>query len=104
MSDHPIKKVLYVRGNVNPAYALFQNECVLCQQRLVYNSPLVLGFLEVGVRKKEKHLFQLAFGEEAGKVLHGVSAKARNIAVLSRFLEPQSFDPLKMKPYEKRTQ
>ena len=103
MSDHPIKKVLYVRGNVNPANTLLQHECVLCQQRLVYNSPLVFGFLEVGVGKKEKHLFQLAFGEEAGQVLHGVSAKARDIAVLSRFLDPQSFDPLKIKTYEKRT-
>ena len=61
---------------------------------LVDDPPLVLGLLEMRVRKEEEHFFELALLEEVWQVLHGVGAKAGDVGVAARILEPQRSDPV----------
>lgn len=58
------------------------------------NSPLELGPLEVGVRKEEEHLGELAFPEKIREELHGIGPDNRDILVVARVFLPQGQDPL----------
>ena len=95
MARHPFKKVFDIRGDVDLSHILLKNVSVLCQQGLIDDSPLVLGFLEVRVREEEKHFFQLTFGKETRQVLHRIPPNAGDVTILSWLFQPQGFNPLK---------
>ena len=95
MACHPFKKVFDIRGDVDLSHILLKNVSILCQQGLIDDSPLVLGFLEVRVREEEKHFFQLTFGKETRQVLHRIPPNAGDVTILSWLFQPQGFNPLK---------
>ena len=63
-------------------------------KNLIYDPPLVFGFLEMRVRKEEKHFLELPLLEKIWQVLHCVRTKTGDVRVISRILKPQGANPV----------